>query len=341
MEIELNKIILLLLLSSLIYYFSQKFKKFSNISIEPHQKFSSDELAVPIGGSIIFLFIFFFNFYFSFIEQLFLFLIFILGILSDSKIFNSPIKRLITQILIISIFVIYEDFAISDTRIDLIDSILDEKLINIVFTSFCILILINGSNFIDGLNGLVTGYYILITLMIVNLNLDINSEPMIPFLLVLLILLILNLFNKIYLGDNGSYLLGFMFAIIAISVQNKNSQISPYFIILLLWYPYFENLFSIIRKKILNKSSTFPDNKHFHQLLFAFLASKFKFKSKLILNNLTSIIILIFQIPIFIIGLKYFDKTNIQLMLICFSLVIYILTYLKLNNLLKSKNIDF
>ena len=59
MEIELNKIILLLLLSSLIYYFSQKFKKFSNISIEPHQKFSSDELAVPIGGSIIFLFIFF------------------------------------------------------------------------------------------------------------------------------------------------------------------------------------------------------------------------------------------------------------------------------------------
>ena len=178
-----------------------------------------------------------------------MFLIFILVILSDSKIFNSPIKRLITQILIISIFVIYEDFAISDTRIDLIDSILDEKLINIVFTSFCILILINGSNFIDGLNGLVTGYYILITLMIVNLNLDINSEPMIPFLLVLLILLILNLFNKIYLGDNGSYLLGFMFAIIAISVQNKNSQISPYFIILLLWYPCFENLFSIIRKK--------------------------------------------------------------------------------------------
>ena len=99
--------------------------------------------------------------------------------------------------------------------------------------------MINGSNFIDGLNGLVTGYYILITLMIVNLNLDINSEPMIPFLLVLLILLILNLFNKIYLGDNGSYLLGFMFAIIAISVQNKNSQISPYFIILLLWYPCF------------------------------------------------------------------------------------------------------
>ena len=112
----------MLLHSSLIYYFSQKFKKFSNISIEPHQKFSSDELAVPIGGSIIFLFIFF-NFYFSFIEQLFLFLIFILGILSDSKIFNSPIKRLITQILIISIFVIYEDFAISDTRIDLIDRI--------------------------------------------------------------------------------------------------------------------------------------------------------------------------------------------------------------------------
>ena len=33
-----------------------------------------------------------------------------------------------------------------------------------LFTTFCLAILINGSNFIDGLNGLLIGYYLLINL---------------------------------------------------------------------------------------------------------------------------------------------------------------------------------
>ena len=59
-----------------------------------------------------------------------------------------------------------------------------------------------------------------------------------------------------------------------IDLNNNNYFISPYFIALLLWYPAFENLFSIIRKRIVKKDPLKPDNLHFHQLLFNFFETK-------------------------------------------------------------------
>ena len=56
------------------------------------------------------------------------------------------------------------------------------------------------------------------------------------------------MFNQFFLGDSGAYFLSFFIGFILIEIYNANLKISPYFIILLLWYPCFENLFSIIRK---------------------------------------------------------------------------------------------
>ena len=43
-----------------------------------------------------------------------------------------------------------------------LDSILHNDYINYLFVTFCVLIIINGSNFIDGMNTLCVGYYLLI-----------------------------------------------------------------------------------------------------------------------------------------------------------------------------------
>ena len=48
---------------------------------------------------------------------------------------------------------------IYSTKIYFLDLILENIWISFFFTTFCILIAINGTNFIDGLNGLVLGYY--------------------------------------------------------------------------------------------------------------------------------------------------------------------------------------
>ena len=122
------------------------------------------------GGIFIFLGILYsydINFLYFFI---FSFLILILGFFSDLKLIKSAILRLIMQISLVILFVSITDLKIQDTRIFLLDELLENMLFNCLFVSFCILILINGSNFIDGLNTLNIGYYLIIGLVIYYLK---------------------------------------------------------------------------------------------------------------------------------------------------------------------------
>ena len=340
MIIDFHKLIPLLLISGLVYIINIKFFRSIYERANIHQKYSTDFLGNPMGGYVIFLFVILFKFYLDYLELFFFFIIFISGILSDIKIFNSPIKRLLFQIVVIILSISFSEIGISSTRIDLIDYLLMNKVINIIFTAFCILIVINGSNFIDGLNGLVIGYYLIIVTILLNsdLNLDLyfEGDMLINFAVVLIVLLAFNFFNKVFLGDNGSYLIGFLFSIYLIRIHQINTDISPYFIILLLWYPCFENLFSIIRKRMSKILATNPDNSHLHQLFFLFILKRIKIENKLIANNLTSLIINIYHFSIFYIGMQNFDKTNVQFILIAINLIIYIYLYILLNRFKKN-----
>ena len=112
--------------------------------------------------------------------------------------------------------------------------------------------MINGSNFIDGLNGLLISYSLIVIYKLGNLGIItdqiIFDQYFYLILLVLFVLLLLNIFNILMIGDGGAYLLGFFLGFIIISSHNNNANISPYFYISLIWYPCFENLFSILRK---------------------------------------------------------------------------------------------
>lgn len=342
MTIDFYKLILLFLMSSLVYFFNIKFLRSTYQKAHKHQKYSSDFLGNPVGGYVIFFFIILFKFYLDYLELFFLFTIFFLGILSDIKIFNSPIKRLFFQIFVILTSISFSEIGITSTRIDFIDYLLMNKVLNVLFTTFCILIVINGSNFIDGLNGLVTGYYLIIITLLLNyeFNLDLyfQSNLLVNFIIVLIILLLVNFLNKVFLGDNGSYLIGFLFSIYLIKIHQVNSNISPYFIILLLWYPCFENLFSIIRKKITKVLATDPDNSHLHQLFFQFILKKYKIKNKLTANNLTSLIINTYHFLIFYVGIQSINLTNVQLYLLGINIIVYICLYISLNRFNKNLN---
>ena len=109
---------------------------------------------------------------------------------------------------------------------------------------------------------------------------------------------ILNISNNFFLGDSGSYLLGSFFSIYLIYLYELNSHISPFFIVLLLWYPSYETLFSMIRKKILNRSSMKPDSNHLHQLIF-FIIRKNYLKKTYSANVVTANIINLYNIIIF------------------------------------------
>ena len=326
-----------ILIIPLIVYLLNTVIQFKNLlpslSGEKHQLFVGSKKIPLSGGFIIivtFLFLEKFNLEFYY---LFSIMVFGIGFFSDLRILTSPRIRFYLQILFTLLFIIFYNFHISSIRIFFIDYLLSYKFFSYFFVIFCLLIIVNGTNFIDGLNGLVLGYFISILIIIYNLklfeSLQITQLEILYFIELLSFLLLFNLFNKLYIGDGGSYLLGFGFGILLIAIYESNKNISPFFIILLLWYPCFENLFSIIRKYRFNKSPLISDNKHFHQLFFYFVKKRFGL-SKLLANNLCSIIINIFNVLTLSIGAQNIYSTQLQVLIVTFNITIYIFIYLRL-----------
>lgn len=298
-----------------------------------HKSFASKE-AVPItGGFVIFLnLLFVSDNYFSIF---FLSLIFLLGIFSDLLLITKPLKKFIFQFIIVFFFIYFIDLKVISTKIYFIDFLLKNKIFAIFFTTFCMLILINGTNFIDGINTLVCGYYILVILAVLfvgfqNKLLIYSFDHFYYLFLTLLIVYFFNFFSKVYLGDSGSFLLSFLIGYYLIVFFNTNfntiSFVSPIFILLLLWYPAFENLFSILRKIKTNKNPSKPDNLHLHQLLFSLLNKKNN-KSIIYNNTLTGNLINFFNLISFIVASKFYYHTEYLVYLTFFNILVYIILY--------------
>ena len=327
-----------LLYNLLVLFLALYFKKknfFSNYSGDNHQLFSNEK-NIPLVGGIFLIIPMLFISYQNIFYNLMILSIFTLGFLSDQKILVSAKKRFLFQIILIFFSVIFLDLKILSSRILYFDTLLEIFAFNIFFTSFCLLILINGSNFIDGLNGLLLIYMTTVIYILLELNLnsliEIN-EPYILFLIIALILvIILNFTNTLMLGDAGAYVLSFFVGYLVIKCHNSNPNISPYFFITLLWYPCFENLFSIIRKLINNSSPLKPDNSHLHQLIYQKF-NKAMYRKKVLANNASSILISVINIIILLFAARYPYETIYQIKIILSSIFLYSLTFF----ILKSK----
>ena len=328
------KLFLVFIFTIVILRLVKKFLIFHNFTGEKHQIFLNSK-KIPLVGGIILCFALLICFETKYLYvYLFLISIFLLGLFSDLKKISSPILRFILQFSIVLFFVNLMDLKINPLSFYFLDIFLNNSNFNFFFTSFCILIILNGSNFLDGLNNLVIGYFIIISFSLKYLAYQgflISSIFVLDYLiLVLTLLFILNFFNKIYLGDSGAYLLSIFFSIILIDFYNLNSDnISPFFIVLLLWYPAFENFFSILRKIIFNFSPVKPDTFHLHQQIYKFLYYKFN-KSSVVTNTLTGNLINVYNSMLILIGIHKISSDSFQIILVLISIIFYIFLYIRL-----------
>lgn len=286
---------------------------------------------VPLSGGLFFLIALSFLILFSDPILFFIFfLTFFVGLLSDVHFITSAKIRIFFQIFIVLALVLYSGIGIRDIRLSSFNYLLNYQLISIIFTVFCILILINGSNFIDGVNTLLCGYIIsvLITIIYVSSkNFLILDQIFIEyFILILLVFFIFNFMNKSFLGDSGAYLLSAILGYNLLIFFLKNNQISPYFIVVLLWYPAFENLFSILKRLFLKRKSYLPDNSHLHHTLFVFLSNKIKLKKKKI-STITGILINSYNFFIFLLASQNIYSTKFQVIIILLNMIFYLFIY--------------
>lgn len=75
--------------------------------------------------------------------------------------------------------------------------------------------------------------------------------------------------GRVFLGDGGAYFLGFYLAEMGILLLARNPKVSPLFPLALVWYPVFETLFSMYRRKCLQRRPMgMPDGAHLHSLIY-------------------------------------------------------------------------
>lgn len=161
--------------------------------------------------------------------------------------------------------------------------------VGISVTMVAILGLINGTNMIDGFNGLSSGVSFLIFAAYFAMSLIVKDYAMAYICLIcmaaILGFLVFNFpFGKVFLGDGGAYSLGFLLAVISIMLVKRNETISPWFAFVCLIYPVWEVIFSFTRRTLVHRlSPLYPDSKHVHQLIFRNLANQNNPKTSLMI----------------------------------------------------------
>ena len=258
------------------------------------------------------------------------FLISIIGLVDDKYNLNVG-GKLSLQIIPIFYLIIFENLNLNQLG-DYNYFKLELGTFKIPFTLICVLFLINSFNYFDGLDGVLSFTTISVLAILYFLTSDQNTHL---FLIIILIPIIIFLFfnfsflklPKMFLGDSGSLLIGFIISFILIYFVNQNLT-HP---ILLAWsiaifvYEFLSiNLIRLKDKKNLFKAG----QDHIHHVLFKKTKSIF----------LTNFFITLTNIILFILGYLSFILISplASLILFIFLFVIFFVLRDKYSN--KYKN---
>jgi UDP-N-acetylmuramyl pentapeptide phosphotransferase/UDP-N-acetylglucosamine-1-phosphate transferase len=262
------------------------------------------------GSSIYILFlIIFLLFDLKFLNHFFLLatISFFIGLIDDFKIKLRPFFRLMLTLMFFFVSVKFLNININHLNVDFLNELFkDYYYLNLFFVTLCFVFIINGSNFIDGFNGLLT-IHALIILSIVNfINYYYSNHDLLIFgVTSFSAILSFAFFNfpkaKLFLGDSGSYLIGALISYLIIQTSNYNPHIPSFFFSCLLYYLFFEVFFSFIRKLFYEKKNPLtPDKNHLHMLFFSRIIKKLKFSNSNFSTGLyLNVIYILTLIPIF------------------------------------------
>ena len=199
-------------------------------------------------------------------------LLFFVGLAEDLGYHMSPRVRMLAS-LGASLLVIWSLNAwLPHTGIPGLDAYVDHWLIGIPLTLVITAGISNGFNLIDGVNGLAS-----LTAIVAAAALSIIAElagfEAMVHLAMMLAAGIFGFFlwnypfGLIFLGDAGAYTIGFLLSWFGISILLHSSDVSPWAILLTMYWPVADTLLAIWRRSRRNADISAPDRLHVHQLV--------------------------------------------------------------------------
>ena len=293
-----------------------------------------------IAGIPVFMSFFIGLWYFDLQEMNYVFLllaslpVFMGGLIEDIIVRVSPLKRMISILASIVMMFVFLDIRIDFLGFTLVDYLLSNSIVSLLFTLLVVGGVVNAINIIDGYNGLLVGYSIAVLLAIAYVANILGDDLVIQLSLILIASLlgvfIFNFpFGKIFMGDGGAYFVGFMMAVIGLMLGNRNEEVSHWFILLLFIYPLYETAFSVYRKKIVrNTSPSQPDGYHLHMMIYKRLVRRKFFKNnKTMQNSMTSPFLWALSLVGIIPAVIWYDNQTMLIIWAFIFMIIYTIIY--------------
>jgi UDP-N-acetylmuramyl pentapeptide phosphotransferase/UDP-N-acetylglucosamine-1-phosphate transferase len=196
------------------------------------------------------------------------------GIVEDFTKTMSPRRRLFFTAVSAALAAWLVQGVINRTDIPGLDWVVSFPLMAMLVTVFVVAGVANALNIIDGFNGLSSMCAVMMLLALAYVAFEVNDRALMLLALVgvgaLLGFFVWNFpAGLIFLGDGGAYFVGFFVAEIAILLLHRNPSVSPMFPLLVCFYPVFETLFSIYRRRVIRGQPVgMPDGVHLHSLIY-------------------------------------------------------------------------
>ncbi|MFT4033101.1 MAG: MraY family glycosyltransferase [Siphonobacter sp.] len=205
-------------------------------------------------------------------------ILFFTGVKDDILVI-APMKKMLAQIAASALIIIGADLRINDLfGIFGIHQI--PYLLSVVFTIFIFIALTNAINLIDGVDGLAGGIGLIATMMFGSWFL-INRQYPLAILaaslaggLVGFLRFNFSVTSKIFMGDTGSLILGFVLTLFAVKFIHLNTGAgaildAPILAIVVLIVPIYDTLRVFIIRIMNGRSPFTPDKNHTHHILLA------------------------------------------------------------------------
>ena len=270
---------------------------FANLNFTDQQNWRKTNFQpIPLaGGTLLFVLVPAISMIFSYLSSfsilnlnvLFLWIcaiiIFTLGLIDDIYDVRASLK-LIVQIVVATIMIISTDLHLESFQ-GLFNLYNIPSNFSLLLTGLVYLVFINMFNLIDGVDGLSSGIGIVATLFTASLAIYFNLGDLIIISCVFLGVLIVfyrwnhyELEKKMYLGDNGSMLLGLLMTYFLLSVLNQSNgidntwkdsflKVNPVFFMTLFSYPLLD-LIRVFTLRVVSGESPFKaDRRHVHHRL--------------------------------------------------------------------------
>ncbi|WP_415182083.1 MraY family glycosyltransferase [Phaeovulum sp.] len=255
------------------------------------------------------------------------------GLAEDLGVRISPRGRLVaaaaSSLVVIGLLQIW----LTKSHMPGLDLLLHLAPMAILFTVFAVTGICHAVNLIDGVNGLAAVTAMLIAMGLGAICLQAGLDNL-AFMVLLIVPAVLGFFifnfpaGKIFLGDGGAYTLGHVLGWFAILVIQASTEVTPWAVLLVFFWPVADTALAIYRRKHAGRPTHQPDRLHFHQLIMRALELVIMGRQQRAISNpLTTLILTPFIAAPVLCGIVLWDRPAEACAAFVLFGVVFMMTY--------------